>query len=96
MKAPSLFLVEHRLPRITDSDLALLQAALTDACLRLTDRGEPVRYLGSTFLPGPERLLSLFKASNADAVRTVSESTQAPLTYLEVAIELPAQAWRTR
>lgn len=90
MTAPRLFLVEHRLPRITDSELALLQAALTDACLRLTARGDPVRYIGSTYLPRPERLLSLFKATNADVVRTVSESSQAPITYLEVAIELPA------
>ena len=89
MTAPARFLVEHHLPRITDSELALLQSALTDTCLRLTARGEPVRYLGSAFLPGPQRLLSLFEAVNADVVRVVSDSSQAPLTCLEVAIALP-------
>jgi hypothetical protein len=89
MLAPRLFLVEHRLPRITDSELTLLQAALLDACVRLTARGEPVRYLGSTYLPGPERLLSRFEAATADLVRIVSESSQAPLTFLEAAMDLP-------
>lgn len=48
-----------------------------------------MRYLGSTYLPGPERLLSLFEAATADAVRTVSDCSQAPASDLEVAIVLP-------
>jgi hypothetical protein len=84
-----LYLVEHRLPRITRTELALLQAALSSACVRLTARGDSVRYLGSTFLPASERLLSLFEASSADAVRSVTVSSQAPLVGLEVAIALP-------
>lgn len=89
MTVPRLFLVEHRLPRITGAELALLQATLNDTCLRLTARGEIVRYLGSTYLPGPERLLSLFEAATADAVRTVSDSSQAPASDLQAAIVLP-------
>ena len=80
MTAPRLFLVEQRLPRITHAELALLQATLAEACLRLTARGEAVRYLGSTYLPGPHRLLSLFEAATAEAVRTVSDSSQVPAT----------------
>ena len=85
-----LYLVEHRLPRITRAELAMLQAALSSACARLTARGEPVSYLGSTFLPASERLLSLFEASGADAVRSATVSSQAPLVGLEVAISLPS------
>lgn len=55
----SLFLVVHRLLSITEPELALLHAAISAACTRLTARGEPVHYLGSTLLPGPERLLSV-------------------------------------
>jgi hypothetical protein len=86
-----LYLVEHRLPRITRAELALLQAALSSACVRATARGESVSYLGSTFLPTSERLLSLFEASSADAVRSVTVNSQAPLAGLEVAIALPNQ-----
>jgi hypothetical protein len=84
-----LYLAEHRLPRITPAELAMLQAALSSACVRLTARGESVSYLGSTFLPASERLLSLFKAASADAVRSATVSSQAPLVGLEVAIALP-------
>ena len=86
-----LYLVEHRLPRITRAELAMLQAALSSACVRLTGRGEPVSYLGSTFLPESERLLSLFEASSVDTVRSATVSSQAPLAGLEVAITLPNQ-----
>src|SRR5215471_8668757 len=94
MTGARLFLVEQRLPRITHAELALLQATLTEACLRLTARGEAVRYLGSTYLPGPHRLLSMFEAATAEAVRTVSESSQVSATSLEAAIELPQQGRR--
>lgn len=86
-----LFLAEHRLPRMAESELALLQAALSSACVRITARGEPVTYLGSTFLPASRRLLSLFRAASADAVRKASDSSQAPLSALELAIDLPNQ-----
>lgn len=84
-----LYLVEHHLRRITRAELAMLQSALASACVRLTARGQSVTYLGSTFLPTSERLLSLFEASNADAVRSVTVSSHAPVAGLEVAIALP-------
>lgn len=76
---------------MTRSELAVLQAALSNTCLRLTARGERVTYLGSTFLPGSRRLLSLFRADSAEAVRKAADSSQAPLTVLEPAIDLPNQ-----
>lgn len=85
----ALYLVEHRLPRITEAELGLLQSALANACTRLTARGELVSYIGSTFLPASQRLLSQFEAMSADAVRRATESAQAPLARLEPAIDLP-------
>ena len=74
---------------MTESELALLQAALLSACVRITARGEPVSYLGSTFLPASQRLLSLFRAASPDAVRRAADSSQAPVSALELAIDLP-------
>ena len=85
------FLVEHRLPGITLAELAMLQAALSSACARLTARGESVTYLGSTFLPTSQRLLSIFEAADPEAVRRATVSSQAPLVDLEIAITLPNQ-----
>lgn len=83
-----LFLAEHRLPQATDEELELLRAALVEACARVTERGNSVRYLRSTFLPRRERLLSYFLAGDASAVRTVAEIALAPMDVLELAIDL--------
>ena len=85
----ALYLVEHRLPSITEAELRLFQAALANACARLTARGVPVSYVGSTFLPASQRLLSQFQAESGDVVRRATDSAQAPLARMEVAIDLP-------
>ena len=76
------------MPGASAGDLALLQDALVLACDRLTSRGEPVRCLGSVFLPGPARLLTLFAAPSAGVVRRVNDSVHAPVDSLEAATEV--------
>jgi hypothetical protein len=83
-----MFVVERRLPNLSGPDLALLHQALAFVCDRLTSRGEPVRCLGSTFLPAQARLLTLFDAEGAEAVRRVNESVHAPFVSLEAAVQI--------
>ena len=85
----SLFLVERRLPNAGEHQLAVAQAALTDATARFTARGDGVRYLRSVFLARQGRLLSLFTAGSLDEVRAVNEAALIPFTSIEPAIELP-------
>jgi hypothetical protein len=87
-----LFVVERRLPKINEQQLAVLQAALTGAASRFSARGDGVRYLRSIFLAGQDRLLSLFTADNAEAVRAVNEASLVPFTSIEPAIDLPSPA----
>jgi hypothetical protein len=84
----SLFIVERRLPKIDEHQLAVLQVALTGAASRFNARGDGVRYVSSIFLERQERLLTLFMAESLDAVRAVSEASLIPFASIEPAIEL--------
>jgi len=85
----SLFIVERRLPKVDDHQLTVVQAALTSAASRFSDRGDAVRLLGSLFLARQERLLSLFTAASVEAVRAVNEASLVPFASIEPAVELP-------
>lgn len=84
----SLFIVERRLPKISEHQLAVLQAALTSAVARFTARGDGVCYLRSIFLARQERLLSLFTAGSIEAVRAVNEAALIPFASIEPGVEL--------
>src|SRR5215472_8103234 len=45
-----LFIVERRLPKISEHQMAVLQAALTGAAGRFNARGQDIYYLGSIFM----------------------------------------------
>jgi len=87
-----LFVVERRLPKISEHQLDVLQAALTGAASRFHARGDGVRYLSSIFLARQGRLISLFTADSVEAVRALNEAALIPFTSIEPAVELPGPA----
>jgi hypothetical protein len=85
----SLFVVERRLPKASERQLAVLQEALAGAAGRFSARGDGVRYLRSIFLARQGRLLSLFAAECPDTVRAVNQASLIPFASIEPAVELP-------
>jgi hypothetical protein len=84
-----LFVVERRLPKVSEHQLEVLQTALTGAASRFNARGDGVRYISSIFLARTDRLLSLFMADSAETVRAVNEAALIPFASIEPAVELP-------
>jgi hypothetical protein len=88
----SLFVVERRLPKVSEQQLTVLQAALTAAADRFSARGDGVWYLRSVFLARRELLLSFFMAGSPETVRAVNEAALIPFSSIEPAVELPGPA----
>ena len=68
----------------------MLQAALAEASRRLTAHGQPIHYLRCTYVPDQGRLMCLFEAESADAVRVVNENAQAPYSSIASVLETVA------
>ena len=82
------YLVERRMPGMTQASLVALQRALGAATHRLGTPGSPVRYIGSVYLPQRDTCLCLFEATDPGRVRRANDTAQAPYDQIHEAVAL--------
>jgi|GraSoiStandDraft_17_1057272.scaffolds.fasta_scaffold632936_2 hypothetical protein len=86
------YMVERHLPGFKAEQLPSAAGAAKRATEDMTREGMPVRYLGSTFVPGEERCLCMFEGPSVDVVRLANERAGLPLERIvEAANILPSE-----
>jgi muconolactone delta-isomerase len=82
------YMVERDLQGITMDQLAAAQKRAIDTGRELTAKGQNVRYIRSTFVPGEARCMCLFEAPDPQNVRELNEKAQIPFSRIVEAMDL--------
>jgi hypothetical protein len=84
----AVYMVERDLKGITMEQLSAAQRRAIDTSNDFATRGKPVRYIRSTFVPGEERSMCLFEASDPEHVRGVNDEANIPYVRVIEALDL--------
>jgi Protein of unknown function (DUF4242) len=82
-----IFLAERDTAGTTEADIGQVHRALEAAARRLGSSDHRVRYLRSIYIPGEQRCICFFEASDADIVRLVNDTAQLPFVRIAAAVE---------
>ena len=85
------YMVERHLPGITTDQLGAAAARAKSTTADMSQKGTPVRYLRSTFVPGEEKCFCLFEGPSADAVKQANERARIPFERIVEAMHLSAE-----
>ena len=85
------YMVERHLPGITPDQLVAAAGRAKEASARITQKGTPVRYLRSTFVPADEKCYCLFEGSSKEAVEAAQTRADIPFEHIEEAAFVTAE-----
>ncbi len=84
----AVYMVERDLKGITMDQLAAAQRRAIDTSNDFANKGKPVRYIRTTFVPGEERSMCLFEAPDPEMVREVNDEAKIPYVRVIEALDL--------
>ena len=85
----SVFMVERNLAGISMDDLAAAQKAAIDTAHEMTNSGETISYIRSTFAPDDGRCMCLFEGESEEQVRALNDKAGLPYNRVVQALDLP-------
>ena len=81
-------MVERDLTGISMDDLAAAQKAAIDTAQQMTNAGEKISYIRSTFAPEDGRCMCLFEGENEGQVRNLNDKAGLPYDRVVQALDL--------
>lgn len=84
----SVFMVERNLAGISMEDLGGAQKAAISLAKQMSDQGEQISYIRSTFAPDDGRCMCLFEAENEALVRKLNDTAGLPYSAVVSAMDL--------
>lgn len=84
----SVFMVERSLAGISTEALAGAQKAAIETAQKMTEAGEEISYIRTTFAPEDGRCMCLFDASSEEQVRKLNDDAGIPYNRVVPAMDL--------
>ena len=84
----SVFMVERSLAGISMEDLGGAQKAAISQAAQMSDSGEQISYIRSTFAPDDGRCMCLFSADSEEQVRKLNDNAGLPYDRIVPAMDL--------
>ena len=84
----SVYMVERNLKGISMEDLAGAQQAAIATAKEMTENGDRVSYIRSTFAPEDGRCMCLFDGESADQVKKLNDTAGLPYETVVEALDL--------
>ncbi|MDZ7677163.1 MAG: DUF4242 domain-containing protein [Acidimicrobiales bacterium] len=84
----SVYMVDRDLPGITLDALGNAQRKVIATAEEFRRKGQEVRYIRSTFVPGESHCMCLFEASTAQDVADLNDEAGVPYTRVTEAMDL--------
>ncbi|SDI26608.1 DUF4242 domain-containing protein [Aliiruegeria lutimaris] len=84
----SVYMVERSLAGISMEDLGGAQKAAIETARQMTEQGEQITYIRSTFAPDDGRCMCLFDGESEDQVRRLNDTAGLPYDRVVRAMDL--------
>lgn len=84
----SVFMVERDLKGISMDDLAGAQKAAIATAAQMSNKGDSISYIRSTFAPDDGRCMCLFEGESAEQVQRLNDEAGLPYTKVVAALDL--------